>query len=166
MTNSRLLAPKFSADQSPAVSTFDELQHEMNSLFGRFFHRDPFRTFNLPAQMKGFDLTPTVDVAEKDGAYEITAELPGIAEKDVAVTVDHGVLTISGEKKDEKNEEKKNVHISERRYGSFQRSFSLPDDSDEQKISADFNKGVLKITVGRAKQIKKNGTRQIAIKAA
>ena len=143
MTNTKLLAAKFPPETSSALSTFDELHHEMNSLFGRFFHRDPFRAFNLPARMKAFDLTPTVDVAEKDEAYEISAELPGIAENDVAVTLDGGILTISGEKKGDKQEEKKNVHISERRYGLFQRSFSLPDDADEQKISANFNNGVL-----------------------
>ncbi len=166
MTNTKLLAPKFPADHLSAVTTFDELHHEMNSLFGRFFHRDPFRAFNLPAQMKGFDLMPTVDVAEKGNAYEITVELPGIAEKDVVVTLENGVLTISGEKKEDKNEEKKNVHISERRYGSFQRSFSLPDDADDQKISADFKNGVLKVAVARTTQAKKNGARQIAIKAS
>ena len=166
MTNTKLLAPKYPPEASTALSAFDELHHEMNSLFGRFFHRDPFRALNLPAQIKGFDLTPTVDVAEKDDAYEITAELPGIAETDVAVTLDGGILTISGEKKEDKNEEKKNVRISERRYGSFQRSFSLPNDADEQKISADFKKGVLKVTVGRAEQAKKSGARHISIKAA
>lgn len=163
MTNTRLLAPKFH-EGGGAISSFDEFQHEVNSLFGRFFHRDPFRSFHLPAQMKGFDLTPTVEVAEKDEAYEITAELPGIAEKDVSITLDSGILSITGEKKEEKSEDKKNVHLSERRYGSFRRAFSLPDDADDQKISADFSKGVLKITVPRAKHAQKSGVRQIAIK--
>ncbi len=103
MTNTKLLATKFLADHSSGISSIDELHHEVNSLFGRFFNRDPFRGFNFPIQMKGFDLTPNVDVAEKSDTYEITAELPGIAEKDVAVTLDNGVLTIRGDKKEDKN---------------------------------------------------------------
>lgn len=138
----------------------------MNQLFERFLSRDPFGALNLPAHFKGFDLTPRVDVSESEAAYDITVELPGIAEKDVTVTVDDGVLTISGEKRGEKDETKKNVHISERSYGTFQRAFRLPADADDQKIAATCDKGVLKVSIPRTKQPKNAGARQIEIKAS
>lgn len=130
----------------------------------QFFHRDPFQRFGLPTRLKGFDWTPTVDVAERPDCYEITAELPGAEEKDVSVTVNDGVLTITGEKKAERKEDTKTMHFSERHYGSFQRSFGLPDDANEEKITANFTKGVLKVSVGRDKKAK-SSARQISIKS-
>jgi HSP20 family protein len=146
-------------------NVFGDLHDEMNKLFDRFLHRDPLAHFGFPSRMKAFDWSPTVDVAERDDAYEITAELPGADDKDVHITLDGGVLTISGEKKAERKQDTKDVHFTGRKYGSFQRSFALPDDADEQRINADFSKGVLKVTIGRSKQAK-NGARQIAIKAS
>ena len=86
---------------------------------------------------------PAVDIAETDKAYEITAELPGMDEKNIEVKFADGVLTIRGEKKDEKEEKKKDYYLSERSYGSFQRSFQVPDGVDTDKIEATFKKGVL-----------------------
>ncbi|MSO73118.1 MAG: Hsp20/alpha crystallin family protein [Rhodospirillaceae bacterium] len=99
MTN-RLQALRERPIVSSALAGFDDFHHEMDRMFDRFLHRDPFRAFSLPTQLKGFDLSPTVDVAENDGAYEITAELPGISEKNINVKLDGGMLVISGEKKD------------------------------------------------------------------
>ncbi len=91
---------------------------------------------------------PRIDVHENDKAYTVTAELPGMAEDDVELTVRNGVLTLKGEKRYEKKEGGKDeARVIERRYGSFQRSFSLPDTVDEEKADAKFDKGVLTITL-------------------
>ena len=81
------------------------------------------------------------------GEIAVEAELPGLDEKDVSLTIANGVLTIQGEKKLEHEEEKENYHVMERRYGSFQRSLRIPDTVDEKKIEARFDKGVLKVTL-------------------
>lgn len=85
------------------------------------------------------------DVSETDKAIELTAELPGIDEKDVELTLSDGVLTIKGEKKAETEKKEKDYYLSERRYGSFMRSLRLPESVDEGKIKATFEKGVLKV---------------------
>jgi HSP20 family protein len=146
-------------------SFFDEFNGDVGRMFEQFFYRDPFRKFGLPTRLKGFDFAPTVDVVEKPEAYEITAELPGVEEKDVSVTLDNGIITITGEKRAEKKEDVKGQHISERHFGSFQRSFSLPDDADDKSTSAQFNKGVLKVSIGRAKALKTTA-QKIEIKSA
>jgi HSP20 family protein len=159
-----------SKDVRPAGSitpwgAFEGLPGDIGKMMEQFFHRDPFQRFGLPSRLKGFDWSPTVDVAERPDSYEITAELPGAEEKDVTVTVEDGVLTIAGEKKAERREDTKTMHFSERNYGSFQRSFGLPDDADDEKVSANFAKGVLKVSVPRSKKAKPSA-RQVAIKAA
>lgn len=146
-------------------NTLEGLQGDFGKLMEQFFHRDPFQRFGLPSRLKGFDWSPTVDVAERPDCYEITAELPGAAEKDVAVTVENGVLTLTGEKKAERNEDTKAMHFSERHYGSFQRSFGLPEDADHDSVTATFTKGVLKVTVPRTKATKPSA-KKIDIKAA
>ncbi len=147
------------------LTTFQDLRREIDQMFERFFDRDPFQGFNLPTRLKGFDPRPTADVTEKSDAYEITAELPGISEKDVSVTFEDGVLTIAGEKKAEKTQDTKDVYVSERCYGAFKRAFVLPNDADDQKIDAKVGHGVLKVAIGRTKNPKTNG-RKIAIQAS
>jgi len=99
------------------------------SPFGRsFFDVQPF------AQRESSWAVPAVDVAETEKAYEITAELPGMDEKNVEVKVADGVLSIKGEKQEQKEEKKKDYYLSERSYGSFQRSFQVPDGVDTGKI--------------------------------
>ena len=88
--------------------------------------------------------TPAVDMTEDDKAYKITAEVPGLEEEHIHVSVSNGTLTLKGEKQYEKA---KNHHMSERGYGSFQRSFTLPDGIDRDKIAAELSKGVLTITL-------------------
>ena len=89
---------------------------------------------------------PAVDIAEKDNAYEVTAELPGMDEKNIEVNVANGKLTIKGEKQEEKEEKKKDYYLHERHFGSFQRSFRVPEGVDADKIDAHFKKGVLTVT--------------------
>jgi len=98
---------------------------------------------------------PPVDFVEKMGEYEISAELPGLDEKSVDVKLSNGVLTISGEKKDEKEEKKEGYYFSERRYGSFKRAFRVPDGVDVSKIAAAFEKGVLRVTLPKTSEAKK-----------
>jgi HSP20 family protein len=107
---------------------------------------------------------PRVDVAEDDKAYEITAEMPGVEEKDVEVSVRDDRLTLRGEKKSEKEEKKKDYHMTERSYGSFERSFRLPGDIDADKINAEFANGILKLTLPKTAEAKAK-ERKIAIKA-
>jgi HSP20 family protein len=92
-------------------------------------------------------LHPTVDVRESDKEIVVEAELPGLDEKDVEIILRDGVLAIKGEKKSEREEKRDDYHLSERRYGSFQRSFRVPDTVDEDKVTAAFTKGVLKVTL-------------------
>lgn len=96
-----------------------------------------------------------IDVRENDKEIVFEAELPGIEEKDVQVSVRDGVLSLKGEKKSERDEKKDTYHLVERSYGSFERSFTLPDSADQDKIAANFNKGVLRIVVPkRAEAVK------------
>lgn len=97
---------------------------------------------------------PRFDVAETEDAVVVEAELPGMTEKDVQVTLQDNVLTIKGEKKKEEETKKKNVYIAERSYGSFQRSLRLGPDLDTDKVQAGFKKGVLTITVPKTEPAK------------
>jgi HSP20 family protein len=100
------------------------------------------------------DWAPRVDIAETDKAFEIKAEIPEVNKEDVKVTVHNGVLTIQGERKQEKEEKGKKFHRVERSYGSFTRSFTLPDNVDETKISASFKDGVLNIQIQKIEEAK------------
>lgn len=121
--------------------TFLSLRQEMNRLFD-----DAFRGLPGFASNDKVVLAPSIDLKETDKAVEVQAELPGVDQKDVDVTYANGVLTIKGEKKAEKEESKAGYHFTERSYGSFLRSFSI-DDVDADKIQANFDKGVLRITL-------------------
>lgn len=108
---------------------------------------------------------PAIDVTESDTAYEIAAELPGMDEKNVDVTLANGVLTIKGEKKEEREEKKKDYYLSERSFGSFERSFRLPDSVDTAKIDAAFKNGILNITLPKTPEAKQS-EKKIIVKGA
>ena len=112
-----------------------------------------------------YDLTPMVDVTETEKAYEMTAEMPGMDEKDFELVLSEGLLTLKGEKKEEHEEHEKDYRLSERRYGAFERSFRLPDGVDADKVNARFEKGVLHVTLPKSKaaQLKQ---RKVPIKTA
>jgi len=155
-----------------AWQPFEALHREVDRLFDEFnggFWRSPFRRslfdYAPLGRMAASFNPPAVDIAEKDNAYEITAELPGIAEKDVDVKLAGGVLTIKGEKKSEKEEKKKDYVLSERSYGSFERSFGLPDGVDAEKIDAMFKNGVLTVTLPKKPEAQKP-EKKIAVRAA
>jgi HSP20 family protein len=131
------------------------------SPFGRgFFDVQPFWRGDV-----GWGKAPAVDIADTDKAYEITAELPGMDESNIDVKFSDGTLTIKGEKRDEKQEKEKDYYLSERRYGSFQRSFGVPDGVDADKIEANFKHGVLTVTLPKTPQAQKS-EKKIAIKKA
>ena len=102
---------------------------------------------------------PAIDIVDKTNAYEVTAELPGLNKKDVEVKFANGTLVIKGEKKEEKEEHKTDYFMSERRYGSFQRSFTVPDEVAEDKTEATFKNGVLTVTLPKRPEAQKQEKR-------
>jgi HSP20 family protein len=146
---------------------FARLQNEIERLFDEFGAapwRSPFRrsVFDMEPRWRSeinWGKIPAVDVAETAKGYEITAELPGIDEKNVEVKYADGTLTIKGEKKDEKEEKKENYYLSERNYGAFQRSFRVPDGVDAGKIEASFKNGVLTLTLPKTPEARKEEKR-------
>jgi HSP20 family protein len=142
-------------------------QREVNRLF-EDFSRDFSRT---PTPFGGgneaFASMPRVDVSESDNEYEVTAELPGIDEKDVEVTLADNVLTIRGEKKVEREERDKgkNYYLSERSFGSFRRAVPLPAEVDEDRVEANFKNGVLTVRLPKSPQAQAR-TRRIEVKGA
>jgi HSP20 family protein len=154
---------KKAAAPAPAVpDAWRSLRTEMDRLFDRFASG-----FGMPSLSRLFDgppalrfessfimPAPAMDVTEDKDAYKLTAELPGMSEKDIEVSVTDSMLTLKGEKKQETEHKAKNYHVSERSYGSFDRSFSLPDGIDANKIAANFAKGVLTITLPKRPEAK------------
>jgi len=153
-TGKRDVAPRYS-------DPFSVLRAEMDSLFDSFMSGLPaFPGMSGTSGGPGFALSPQVDVRETEKEIVVEAELPGIDEKDVSLSLQDGILTIRGEKKYTHDQEKENYRMMERRYGSFQRSLRLPDTVDEDKVEASFDKGVLKIslpkwpeTIGKERKI-------------
>jgi HSP20 family protein len=109
-----------------------------------------------PAWRSSFSFSaPAIDMSEDGKAYKISAELPGLDAKDVDVSISGNTLVLKGEKRREREETEKNYHFSERAYGSFQRAFELPASVDRDKVSADFSKGVLTITLPKTPEAQK-----------
>jgi len=149
------------------------LRREIDRLiedFDQGFWISPFRrpTFAIepfwrPEVMFGEE--PTVDIAETDKAFEISAELPGLDEKNIEVKLSNGNLVITGEKKEEKEEKRKDYYLHERHFGSFQRRFRLPETVDADKIEATIKNGVLKVTLPKTAEAQK-AEKKIPVKAA
>jgi len=126
----------------------DDLQKRLTSIFGL----SPQRPVNGKEDMTVAQWLPLVDITEDDKQYLIKAELPEVKKEDVKVTVENGVLTLSGERKFEKEEKDKKYHRIERSYGSFTRSFSVPDDADDAKVAAEFKDGVLTVRLAKSEK--------------
>lgn len=120
----------------------------MSPLSRRLGEWDPFHRRG----MLGSDISPRMDVIERDNVFEVTAELPGVAEGDVDISISDGMITIRGEKKAESESKKGDYHLSERSWGSFTRSFHLPENADEDHIDATFEKGVLTLTMPKTEK--------------
>jgi HSP20 family protein len=142
---------------------FESLRTEMNGLFDSFFGRGG----NILPRVWGDagTLVPRVDVREDEKQLTIEAELPGLDEKDIKVSLQDGVLSISGEKSFEKKDERADYHVMERRYGSFRRALRIPDAVDENAINAKFDKGVLTVTLPKRHEAVAKA-RQIEVKRA
>jgi HSP20 family protein len=129
----------------------DDLQNRLSTLFGRAPVR---KEGEREEKMTLVDWAPLVDVIEQEKEYVIKAELPDIKREDVKVTVQDDVLTISGERTREKDEKGKKFHRIERAYGSFSRSFTLPEDADPAKVNAEFKNGVLVVHLNKSEKAK------------
>jgi HSP20 family protein len=173
MANTPVEVKKTAPAATNAPDAWRSLRTERDRMFDRFaggwgmpslrrmFDAEPAlryeSTFTVPS--------PAVDITEDDGNYKVTAELPGMTEKEIEVVVSGDMLTLKGEKMEEKEQKEKNFYLSERSYGSFQRSFCVPEGVDRNKIAADFSKGVLTISMPKtAKAVEQQ--KKIEVKAA
>jgi HSP20 family protein len=136
-----------------------DLQRQIDRLFDDF-------TGRWPASRAGDGkYWPALDMTETNDAVDVTAELPGVDPKDVDITVSGDLLTIKGEKKSEKEVKEKDYYCAERSYGAFTRSLMLPFEIDAAKVEANFDKGVLKLHVGKPASAKKE-VKKISVRAA
>jgi HSP20 family protein len=167
MTESKPVSPP---TVMPAWRPFEGLRREVDRLFEDF----TMSPFMMPFRRPAFDLepfwqpeswvaAPAVDLIEHEKAFELTAELPGLDEKDIEVKVANGVLTIRGEKAEDKEEKNKDFHMRERRFGAFERAFRIPEMVDMDKIEATFKKGVLMVKMPKTAEAQKP-VKKIAVK--
>ncbi len=136
------------ATHRPVGNLFN-LHNEMGKIFGDLFASQEGETNDEHTSWM-----PTVDISETENGFEIRAELPGVVEDDVHVSVTDNLLTIKGEKRQEEETDNKNYHRVERRYGNFQRSFTLPRDVETTDIKAGYKDGVLTLTIPKAEAAK------------
>jgi HSP20 family protein len=159
------------APRASSADLFRSFRDEVDRMFDQFW-----RGFGMPSlrgsfapepvwsgsQALGF-FAPRVDVSEDERAYHISAELPGVSEKDVDVILSGDMLTISAEKSEEKEERNRNYHFAERRSGSFRRTFSLPQGVDRDHVEATLKKGVLTLTLPKTEEARQR-QKKIAVK--
>ena len=131
---------------------------------------DPWRDFDerFTKMFEGHALTtsdwaPSVDVSETDGEYRIRASLPDVKKEDVKLSLENGVLSISGKRESRKEEKTERVHRTEIATGTFFRSFAMPADADAEKVNAKYENGLLDVAIGKT-QPKAPGARQIAVR--
>jgi HSP20 family protein len=153
------LAPTSFTDQ--LIEPLSRLRGEVDRLFDDF----PFRLPSLRVVSNGMITAPALEMKETKKAFNISVELPGIDPDAVEVSVENGVLKIAGEKRLERDEDEQGYRISERSYGAFERTISLPESADADKITARCRNGVLAITIPKDKKVAKN-TRRIAVQQA
>jgi len=169
MANSKIPVTKEHAGTPAAAgglwSPFENLRSEIDRLFEDFVPGAWRSISGRAPALSAWSLMPAVDLVEKADAFEVTAEIAGIDEKDLEVKVSNNTLTIRGVKQEEKEQKEKEYHVSERRYGSFQRTFSLPAGVDRDKIEASFTKGVLTVRLPKTAEAQQS-ERKVEIKAA
>lgn len=132
---------------------FRELE-DVSDRLNRIFRRPATRAESSQEMLGMADWTPSVDISETDAAYLIKGEIPGVKKEDVRVTIEDGMLTMRGERKMEKEEKDKKFHRIERSYGSFMRSFRLPDDADETAVKAEFKDGMINVSLPKSAKAK------------
>jgi HSP20 family protein len=131
----------------------------VSPFYRRAMDRDPFRRIDKATGL----ITPDVDVTESDTEIRVSAELPGMEEKDIEVEMSGNRLTIRGEKTEEREQKEKDYHVSERRYGSFRRMLTLPDSVDAAKVAAEMKNGVLSVVLPKTAEAKAR-SRKVAIR--
>jgi HSP20 family protein len=160
-----------------AYAPWTSLRGELDRVVNRFFPEgwpyvnagslmdfEPMRSLSRVG-LGGMVESARADISESDSKYEISVELPGIDEKDIELGISDGVLTLKAEKRDEREEKKKDYHLTERSYGSVRRSFRVPEGVDTDKIKAAFSKGVLEVTLPKSKKAKAS-QRRISVNAS
>jgi HSP20 family protein len=148
--------------QDDRFDPFVSFRREVDRMFDDFFSGSfP----SLPAAYGSPAVNPTIDVEDKEKELVVTAELPGLDSKDFEVTLSGDVLTITGEKKDTREEKQGGGHYVERRFGAFARSVRLPFEAGDQKVEADYDKGVLTIRVPKPAELTK-AARRIEVKSS
>lgn len=135
----------------PTTKTDRGVSRFQPDLFDRFFGDAGWPTL-LEREDRLF--APSVDVSESDDAITVKAEMPGMEKEDIDITVSEGLLTLSGEKKDEHEEKKENYHVRESRYGSFRRTVRLPASVEADKIDASYKDGILTVSVPKSEKAK------------
>jgi HSP20 family protein len=163
MADTNVEVRKTAPARSLVPDVWQAFRGDMDRLFDRFTGGS-----GLPSLRPMFDLEPSwryessfginapaVDVTDDSKAYKITAELPGMSDKDIDVSVTGDAIVLKGEKRQEREEKDKNRYVSERSYGAFQRTFALPDGVDSDKIGAEFAKGVLTLTLPKTADAQK-----------
>lgn len=146
--------------ETAALAPFTRLRDEIDRLFDDFPLGLPARS--IFAFSPRATVIPAMELAETDRGYEVSVELPGLEEKDIDVEFADGILSVSGEKRDESEKKENGYHISERRYGSFRRQLTLPADADPDTIEARFSQGVLKLVM-KKDQTTASRTRKIKV---
>ncbi|GGD86376.1 molecular chaperone Hsp20 [Tsuneonella deserti] len=158
--NEQTTLPARTQSEAPLPAMFGRLRDEIDHLFDDFSFARPARSFfSLPAAMR---FTPAMDIHDRGNRYDVALELPGMEEKDIDVEVADGVLTVSGEKRSDREEKTDGCLVSERSYGSFRRQFTLPRDVDPDAIEAKYKSGVLHLKLGKDKAAQSR-TRKIAV---
>ena len=159
--------PAAAATKAADWQPFEALRNQVDRLFHDFqtgFLRAPFFR-SLPdiepfwRRDLGFNVTPAIDIVEKDKAFEVTAELPGLDAKNIDLQLANGVLTIKGEKQEEKEEKTKDRYVSERRYGSFRRSLQVPGSVDAEQDRSNYKSGVLTVTLPKSRKRRRSRRR-------
>ncbi|MBP8625474.1 MAG: Hsp20/alpha crystallin family protein [Syntrophorhabdaceae bacterium] len=131
------------------LKEMERIRKEMDNIWDTFFDRTPGKGYGVSEWL------PSLDVSETKNNYIVNAEIPGIDPKEVEISLNDNILTIKGEKKQEKEEENENYHVIERSYGGFTRSLRLPGQIQGDKVKATYKNGILKITLPKTEEAKK-----------
>ncbi len=160
--------------RAAAEHPISELRRQMDRLFEDFTRgwgwpsiarwRWPGEALDV-GRAPGGVLPVDLDVSEDDKAVLVKADLPGMDKDDVDISIDNGMLTIRGEKKEEREEQERDYYVAERHYGSFRRSFRLPESVDEDKVSASFKQGVLEVTLPKRPEAQRKA-KKIEVKSS
>lgn len=148
-------------DELTTGSALSRFHSEVDRLFERFFEEPLWGESKLLPELRSASLwSPSLDVSESEMEITVRAEIPGVEPEDLDIAVTGNMLTISGEKKEEREERSQSVYRAERRFGSFRRSVALPDSVDTENISADYDKGVLTVHLAKSE---KSAARRIPV---